>query len=174
MYFARACAQVVQLRRGLATSEDYERLSHSHVLALPLHDFTLRPLIAAVRISLAETTTRSSPPLQPSARTLPRARLPVASRRVRACARREASCHFDRCLPQPGVQLRFSRRRAVPSRDYLCPGAPAGPATITCASVSRVHARVTTTSKALHHVPKVHAWLDRFLRRWVAAELTID
>src|SRR5262249_36186083 len=121
MYFARACAQVVQLRRGLATSEDYERLSHSHVLALPLHDFTLRPLIAAVRISLAETTTRSSPPLQPSARTLPRARLPVASRRVRACARREASCHFDRCLPQPGVQLRFCRRRAVPSRDYLCP-----------------------------------------------------
>ena len=26
----------------------------------------------------------------------------------------------------------------------------------------------------LHHAPKVHAWLDRFLRRWVGAELTID
>ena len=25
----------------------------------------------------------------------------------------------------------------------------------------------------LHHAPTVHAWLDRFLRRWVATELTI-
>ncbi|HEY7083370.1 MAG TPA: glutamine amidotransferase [Hyphomicrobiaceae bacterium] len=25
----------------------------------------------------------------------------------------------------------------------------------------------------LQHAPKVHAWLDRFLRRWIAAELTI-
>jgi GMP synthase (glutamine-hydrolysing) len=26
----------------------------------------------------------------------------------------------------------------------------------------------------IHHASKVHAWLDRFLGRWVAAELTID
>ncbi len=26
----------------------------------------------------------------------------------------------------------------------------------------------------IHHAPKVHAWLDRFLGRWVKAELTID
>jgi GMP synthase (glutamine-hydrolysing) len=26
----------------------------------------------------------------------------------------------------------------------------------------------------IHHAPKVHAWLNRFLSRWVAAELTID
>ena len=26
----------------------------------------------------------------------------------------------------------------------------------------------------IHHGPKVHAWLDRFLGRWVEAELTID
>jgi|SRR5581483_3016642 len=26
----------------------------------------------------------------------------------------------------------------------------------------------------IHHGPKVHAWLDRFLQRWVKAELTID
>ena len=26
----------------------------------------------------------------------------------------------------------------------------------------------------IHHAPKVHAWLDRFLGRWVEAELTID
>jgi len=26
----------------------------------------------------------------------------------------------------------------------------------------------------LHHSPKVHAWLDRFLRRWARCELTID
>ena len=26
----------------------------------------------------------------------------------------------------------------------------------------------------LHHAPKVHAWLDRFLGRWTKAELTID
>lgn len=26
----------------------------------------------------------------------------------------------------------------------------------------------------IHHGPKVHAWLDGFLRRWVGAELTVD
>jgi len=26
----------------------------------------------------------------------------------------------------------------------------------------------------IHHAPKVHAWLDGFLGRWVAAELTVD
>src|SRR5256885_1135384 len=26
----------------------------------------------------------------------------------------------------------------------------------------------------IHHGPKVHAWLDRFLGRWAKAELTID
>ena len=26
----------------------------------------------------------------------------------------------------------------------------------------------------IHHAPKVHAWLDRFLGRWVKAELTIE
>jgi len=26
----------------------------------------------------------------------------------------------------------------------------------------------------IHHGPKVHAWLDRFLDRWVGAELTVD
>jgi hypothetical protein len=26
----------------------------------------------------------------------------------------------------------------------------------------------------IDHAPKVHAWLDRFLSRWVGCELTID
>ena len=36
------------------------------------------------------------------------------------------------------------------------------------------HARLEHIEGHIHHAPKVHAWLDRFLRRWVAAELTID
>ena len=52
------------------------------------------------------------------------ARLPVASRGLRAGARRAAPCHIHRRLPQPGVRLRLRHRLAVPSRDHLRPGAP--------------------------------------------------
>jgi GMP synthase (glutamine-hydrolysing) len=58
---------------------------------------------------------------------------------------------------------------------------------ITCAQVNRwtghnpthldikgARARHEHLKGHLHHAPKVHAWLDRFLGRWAAAELTID
>ena len=58
---------------------------------------------------------------------------------------------------------------------------------ITCAQVNRwaghnpthldikgARARHEHLEGHLHHAPKVHAWLNRFLGRWVAAELAID
>ena len=48
------------------------------------------------------TTTERHPP-----GALSRARLPVASRRLRAGARSAAACHIHRRLPQPGLRLRL-------------------------------------------------------------------
>ena len=36
------------------------------------------------------------------------------------------------------------------------------------------HARLEHIEGHIHHAPKVHAWLNRFLGPWVAAELAID
>ena len=109
-----------------------------------------------------------------SLRSLPRSRLPVAPRGLRACQRRAAHRHVLRRLPQPGLRL----RPAIGLQFHP---------EITYAQVHRwtghnnarlgmkgARERHEHIQGHIDHAPKVHAWLDRFLSRWVECELTID
>jgi hypothetical protein len=102
--------------------------------------------------------------------------LPMA---VRACARCAASCHFHRCLPQPGVRATVPPSQCSSIPRCPCPGAPAGPATITCVLHMRLgtkgaRARHEHIEGHLHHAPKVHAWLDPSCAAGSPLRFTID
>ena len=105
---------------------------------------------------------------------VPRSRLSVAPRGLRAAPRCAAACHIRRRLPQPGLRLRL-RRVGVQFHPE-----------ITFAQVHRWTGHNNTRLQMkgarerhehidghIDHGPKVHAWLGRFLDRWAKAELTL-
>ena len=106
---------------------------------------------------------------------LPRARLPVASRGLRAGARRAAACHIHRRLPQPGLRLRLGGIGVQfhPEITYAQVHRWTGHNN-TRLGMKGARERHEHIEGHIHHGPKVHAWLDRFLGRWIEAELTID
>ncbi len=108
------------------------------------------------------------------ARPVPRSRLSVAPRGLRAAPRCAATCHLRRRLPQPGLRLRPGGvRRAVPPRDHVRPGAPLDrPQQHAPADEGRSRPRASTSTATSRTGPRCSAWLGGFLDRWARAELS--